>query len=347
MAKEPTMDHRMLCPLLLLLGPALAAGAQERTLDQRLDEYEKQGPTLGKTLASLRFHRLAGGEASLEDFLAAGPVVIEAVSLSNPEARQRADREALVAAYAERGVQFLIVVTREENAGRRLGVHDFRSLRDARSLEDRRQLARRFAAESPTAARILIDPVDNATWRALGRVPNPSIVLAPDGTILFREAWASAEGIRFALDEVFAGGFDRLRLAAKDPEPEPEPDKDKEREGDRRWWDRDRDAKYEYEDFGRFVSRSNDWLEGRMGRGLEPGIREDIRKRLDQMERIGEALDRLPPARRDEHLEDLEEIERLFSTAAREPENWQKMKDLLDEVERDLGDRKPRGPGGR
>jgi hypothetical protein len=62
-------------------------------------------------------------------------------------------------------------------------------VRQPATLGARLELARRYAREWSPRTPVLVDTMDNASWRALGEAPNAAVVVDADGNVVARCGW--------------------------------------------------------------------------------------------------------------------------------------------------------------
>jgi hypothetical protein len=73
-------------------------------------------------------------------------------------------------------------------------------------MEERLELASRCQGELGVTRTIVVDKMDNGVREAYGGLPNSAYIIARDGTIVFKEPWAKADGWTPVLDSLLAGG---------------------------------------------------------------------------------------------------------------------------------------------
>ncbi len=126
-------------------------------------------------------------------------VVLMFAAMTCPPARAQVPRlQALKERYAESDVEFLIVYSRERHPGEK-GYPDYSY---ARTNADKR----RYAAELAklTSVPVAVDDIDERVLSSYGNVPNPSYVIDPEGTIVFRSTWTDSKKIEVVLDALLA-----------------------------------------------------------------------------------------------------------------------------------------------
>ncbi len=102
--------------------------------------------------------------------------------------------EALYRAYKDRGVSFYYVLSREPHPG-------FFGFQQTDSLENRRDMARLVRAELLFGLPWIIDDMQNTLQRTFGGMPNMEFVIARDGTLIYKRAWADPDALKRLLEE--------------------------------------------------------------------------------------------------------------------------------------------------
>ncbi len=230
----------------------LASLASADDWETRFSSFEEKSPGVGDKARDFSVRKIASSEqVTLDSLLAKGPLVVEFVCLSSPEACNQAERAEIRKAYADRAAQFALIYVREETGEGLLAIE---GVTQPSTIDARLENARQFRTKYAAGTEVFVDPITNPTWKDYGRLPNSMFVIAPDGTVLFRDAWAGTDTLRAALGEVYAGGFDKLRpepdpknLAARE-EKKPEENTPEDRnDGQQRQWDRLAAMQAEYE----------------------------------------------------------------------------------------------------
>ena len=96
--------------------------------------------------------------------------------------------------YADRGVEFVFVYTREAHPGESYPSHSAmeQKLAHARAMVELWQISRPM----------LVDGLDGPLHRAYGLLPNMAYIVAKGGRILYRADWTDAHNIRTVLDQI-------------------------------------------------------------------------------------------------------------------------------------------------
>lgn len=82
-------------------------------------------------------------------------------------------------------------------------ITQFDAIEEPATAAERAALARRFREEVPGAIPVLLDELDNRTAEAYGGAPNSLFVIAQNGTVSHKFAWASVREAELALTELF------------------------------------------------------------------------------------------------------------------------------------------------
>ena len=110
--------------------------------------------------------------------------------------------------YADKGIDFLFVYTREAHPGEHYPAH--------RSFEQKLARARAFQTLFKTERPILVDDLQGTGHKLYGTLPNMTYLVGRGGRVLFRADWTDPPTIAAALDYVLACRARRregLRLA--------------------------------------------------------------------------------------------------------------------------------------
>lgn len=96
--------------------------------------------------------------------------------------------------YADRGVRFVFVYTREAHPGELFPHHESM----AQKLEHARAMVQRDGMTRP----MLVDSLDGPVHHAYGRLPNMAYIVGGGGKLLYRASWTDADNIRLVLDRI-------------------------------------------------------------------------------------------------------------------------------------------------
>ena len=89
--------------------------------------------------------------------------------------------------YADRGVQFFLVYTREP--------HPDEQVPQTLSYAERLAYAQVVREEFRIPYMVLVDTIDNRVQRAYGSVPGPAVIISPEGKIALAQLWCDAAGM--------------------------------------------------------------------------------------------------------------------------------------------------------
>jgi hypothetical protein len=100
--------------------------------------------------------------------------------------------EALRERYADLGITFMVVYTREPHPG--FGGHP-----QPRTLDQRSDHARVCRAELDDGRGYLIDDLDSSIQNQFGRLPNSCYVIDTSGTVVYKESWSNPANLERVL----------------------------------------------------------------------------------------------------------------------------------------------------
>lgn len=96
--------------------------------------------------------------------------------------------------FAEAGVSFLFVYTREAHPAEHLRHH----LSFAQKLDAARAMVERWSIER----QMLVDDLEGTVHRAYGMLPNMSFIINRAGTVLYKASWTDPKTIEVALEHL-------------------------------------------------------------------------------------------------------------------------------------------------
>lgn len=198
----------------LLLAIAFVAGCFPRHAGPRLAHFDDLAPPPSAAIPELLAVDLAGQPVRLA--AAVRPMVLQVGSVSCPVFRyRRHGMERLVEELGER-VDFVVLYTREAHPvgapspyteaewdpwiNRVTGVR----VGEATSLDERIARATTVRADLKLSPRVLVDPVGDPGWRALGRAPSAAFVLDARGRVVARQVWVDPPELRRILHALLA-----------------------------------------------------------------------------------------------------------------------------------------------
>lgn len=100
----------------------------------------------------------------------------------------------MAAEYAEHGVKFVFVYTREAHPGELFPHHT--------SLEQKIEHARAMAQRDSMQRPMLVDDLEGTIHHAYGRLPNMAYIVGGGGKILYRASWTDAANLDLVLERV-------------------------------------------------------------------------------------------------------------------------------------------------
>ena len=100
----------------------------------------------------------------------------------------------MAAKYADQGVSFVFVYTREAHPGERYG--------HLASIEQKLQHAREMVMRDGLTRPMLVDDLEGSLHHAYGRLPNMTYVIAGGGRVLYRASWTDADNLGIVVDRV-------------------------------------------------------------------------------------------------------------------------------------------------
>lgn len=106
--------------------------------------------------------------------------------------------------FAEHGVRFLFVYTREAHPGETYPCH--------KSVEQKISHARDMVRYWKIERAMLVDDLEGTLHHAYGRLPNMTYIVNAAGNILYRANWTDPRSIRMALEQIL---FERGERRAK------------------------------------------------------------------------------------------------------------------------------------
>lgn len=221
--RGPGSNWRARLPLVALGIVAAAMLAGCATLfpvdaGEDLAQFDRQAPHVGQPAPALQARRLDGTAVQLADLIGTRPVVLQLGSHSCPVYRyRRFDIAKLQREYGER-VAFVVVYTVEAHpAGSKSPYRDGESLTAINRVTGTRvrqpeTMAARIAQATWSTAKlerrdvVVVDAIDDSTWRRYGSAPSAAFVIGIDGTIALRQPWVEPKGIARALDALLQTG---------------------------------------------------------------------------------------------------------------------------------------------
>lgn len=177
--------------------------------------FAGRGVQPGQPLPTLSLTDLDGKSVSMDELRGARPLVVVTASITcNVARRQQRDVDALRAKYGEQ-IAVVVVYTIDAHpkgdpcpyTGKEWVPKDNERdevlVRQPATLEDRRALARQYQSRFSDGAVVVVDTMDNASWKALGEAPNLGLLVDRAGIVRLRQGWFDAEAMEAAIDAMF------------------------------------------------------------------------------------------------------------------------------------------------
>ncbi len=140
-----------------------------------------------------------GKRVSLADFRGKSFVVLEFGCMTcAPAVTQAAtypnSLSSLAPKYQRRGVEFLMVYTRETHPGENVCRH--------LSFSDKAEHAKKFKEVDKVKLRVLIDSLDGKIHQKYGMLPNMVYVINKEGRIVYKASWTDSQDVAEVLDNL-------------------------------------------------------------------------------------------------------------------------------------------------
>lgn len=175
------------------------------------DYFKRSGPKPGTAAPDFELERARGGSIRASDLWKKRPVLITTGSYSCPQFRFTTDdRVALYWEFSDR-VDFVIIYTQEAHCAD--GSSPYTSVpfvpvenktagiavSDAKTYEERVSKARACRRNLKLLSEVVVDTMDNSTWKKYGSSPNCGYLIAPGGTVVLQQGLFDAAEMRSAL----------------------------------------------------------------------------------------------------------------------------------------------------
>ncbi|TVQ28992.1 MAG: hypothetical protein EA370_15850 [Wenzhouxiangella sp.] len=201
----------IVCLLSALSGCALLFPTRA---GESLAHFPEMAPEPGQPAPELEVRRLDGNKTTLADLVGDRPIVLQLGSHSCPVFRyRRFDIFRLQRDYADR-VDFVVVYTTEAHPVGTVSPYRDREwlsfpnwitntrVPQPETLDERIAQAQWSSSEMNRSDLILVDELDNATWKTYGAAPSPAFVIDTAGLIVLTQPWIEPRGIREILDQL-------------------------------------------------------------------------------------------------------------------------------------------------
>jgi hypothetical protein len=176
-------------------------------------KWEKQGVQVGQALDDLAVFNLEGKCVKLATMWKDRPALIVTASLTCPVARERCRRLPSIIEQFDPEVRVLMLYTIEAHPkgddspyspGREWVTADNEKFgvlhAQPTTLDERLTLAREMHERIGKSVPMLVDAMDNQVWQALGGAPNLAVLIDTSGTVIAKQGWFDAEGMRRSID---------------------------------------------------------------------------------------------------------------------------------------------------
>ncbi len=208
-----------LIPLLAVLAGCASPKTSDRIdFEEARQMFTQRGVQPGQPLPNLSIVGLYGQPPSLQLLQGDRPLVLVTASLTcNVARRQQHDVEELQKRFGNT-VAFVVVYTIDAHpngdpcpyTGKEWvpadNTRDGVLYRQPDSLEDRLALAREYHHRLAPHTIVVVDTMDNATWKALGQAPNLGLLVDRHGIVRFRQGWFDPAAMESAILSPSSGG---------------------------------------------------------------------------------------------------------------------------------------------
>jgi hypothetical protein len=204
--------------LAVLFAASSAIGQTERPKPEGSaramnERFERHGPKPGELAPDFQLKTTAGKTIRASELWKEKPTVIMTASFSCPVFRNQAPGfETLTTEFGER-VAFLLVYTleahpkgeaspyfNEERVGQK-NVKDGLIFPQPKTLEERVQHAEKCERTMKLSAPMVIDAMDNKTWKAYGSAPNAAYLVGTDGKIVEQQGWFDPQKMKSSISK--------------------------------------------------------------------------------------------------------------------------------------------------
>lgn len=199
---------------LLILGSAMGCATSEPQMgfEEARTMFAGRGVQPGQPLPELSLVTLAGQLASLRAIQAGRPLVLVTASLTcNVARRQQPQVDALQQHFGD-AVAVVVIYTIDAHpkgdpcpyTGNewvpKSNEADNALVRQPTDLTQRLELAREYQQRFPSGTIYMVDTMDNASWQALGQVPNLGLLVDRSGVVMLRQGWFDSESMTTAIE---------------------------------------------------------------------------------------------------------------------------------------------------
>jgi len=217
-ACSPAVTTSACRSLLVLVATLLAALPLGCSSEPRLgyeearEMFESRGVQPGEPLPQLDLVALDGQPVSLDALQGDRPLVLVTASLTCNVARHHQPAVDQLAKSLGDTAEVIVIYTIDAHpqgdvcpyTGTEWVPKDNEKdqvlVRQPTDMEQRLALARDFQHRFSDSATVLIDRMDNSSWKALGSAPNLGLLIDAEGIVRTRQGWVDADAMRAAID---------------------------------------------------------------------------------------------------------------------------------------------------
>lgn len=176
--------------------------------------FESRGVQPGEPLPQLNLVALDGQPVSLDALQGDKPLVLVTASLTCNVARHHQPEVDELAKSLGDSAEVIVIYTIDAHPAGDVcpytgtewvpkdNERDGVLYRQPTDMEQRLTLAREFQSRFSNSATVLIDSMDNSSWKALGSAPNLGLLIDPEGIVRNRQGWVDAAQMRKAIDSL-------------------------------------------------------------------------------------------------------------------------------------------------
>jgi peroxiredoxin len=201
----------LLAGLLSLLFFSTPLSAQTNRRAAKGQRFEQHGPKPGKAAPDFELKTTEGKKIRASALWKEKPTVIMTASFTCPIFRQQAPGFESLTKDFDGKVNFLMVYTLEAHPKGEASPYSGEERVTARNqregllfsqpktMEDRVAQAKTCQAHERMSAPMVIDTMENSTWKAYGSAPNAAYLVGRDGKIVEQQGWFDPEKMRTAI----------------------------------------------------------------------------------------------------------------------------------------------------
>jgi peroxiredoxin len=199
-------------PAAPMQAPADPAPSKKLGFEEARRMFAERGVQPGQPLPPLSLVDLDGKAVDLAQVAAGKPLVLITCSLTCNVARNQQKRvDDLRARLGDRAhVVMLYTIEAHPNGAvcpytgsewvPQANVEDQVLVGQPATMTERLALARRYATEIAKGTPVLVDPIGDPSWRALGEAPNLGLAVSAERVVLARTGWCDVVALEQALE---------------------------------------------------------------------------------------------------------------------------------------------------